>query len=119
EVIAPKDLRPIERALLDPNREMRRRAAIVLERVGYLGRCVADLESQVANERAYARTRVLEMAQAGLAHSVAAFIRHPNAAVRTEIIDIIAALGRPEVGSLLCERSSDGASSVRVAIARA
>jgi len=119
ETVRPPDTAPIERALRDHNAEVRRRAALALERVGWLDRCVEDLGSE---DRAVARratARVLELGRAGLVDGISAHLYHPRFAVRARIVECLGDLGDHRAGPPLLAVADDPSWPVRARLAEA
>jgi HEAT repeat protein len=116
ENIRLTDTSALEQALGDMNIEVRRRAALALERVGYLERIVGQLGSddrKVAN-RAYAV--LLELGSAGLADSIGAYIHHESLPVRANVARACGALGVARVGPILIAALDDRDWPVRAAL---
>lgn len=119
EAIRVQDTTPLESALRDPNVDVRRRAALALERVGYLDRVITELISpdRVTRERAYAA--VSELGNVGLLDSVVAYIHHESFEVRANIARICGELGVARVAPLLRSRLNDDSWPVRAALVEA
>ncbi len=119
EIIKLADTAPLESALRDPNAEVRRRAALALERVGYVERVVGELthEAPEAASRAYAA--LLELGRAGILDTVASFIHHESFQVRALVARACGELGVPRVGPLLVARLDDPEWPVRAMVAEA
>jgi HEAT repeat protein len=117
EAIRVEDTAPLESALRDPNVDVRRRAALALERVGYLDRVIGRLtsEDRVTRERAHAA--VAELGNVGLLDSVVAYIHHQSFEVRASIARICGELGVARVAPLLRSRLNDESWPVRAALA--
>ena len=119
ETVQPPDTAPIERALRDHNAEVRRRAALALERVGWLERSVADLASEDRTVVRRATARVLELGRAGLIDGIAAHLYHPRFAVRARIVECLGDLGDRRAGPPLLAIVDDPSWPVRSRVAEA
>ena len=119
EMIQPGDTGPLERSLRDDNPDVRKRAALALDRVGYLGARVAELTSEDPPVARRAYTAVLELGQAGLADAVAAHLNHPDFRVRAQVARLCGELGVPRLGALLAAASEDPSWPVRARVAEA
>lgn len=119
EAIRVEDTTHLESALRDPNLEVRRRAALALERVGYLDRKVRELTSddRRTSERAYGA--VAELGAVGLLDSVVAYVHHESFEVRALVARICGELAATRVAPLLRARLDDDAWPVRAALAEA
>jgi HEAT repeat protein len=119
ENIRLSDTSPLEQALGDMNAEVRRRAALALERVGYFERIVEQLgaDDRKVAKRAYAV--LLELGSAGLADSIAAQMQHPSLAVRAHIARACGELGVARVGPILIAALDDRDWPVRAALCEA
>jgi HEAT repeat protein len=119
EAIRVDDTTPLESALRDPNVDVRRRAALALERVGYLDRVIGQLtsEDRATRERAYGA--VFELGNVGLLDSVVAYIHHESFEVRSLVARICGELGAQRVAPLLRSRLDDESWPVRAALVEA
>lgn len=119
EAIRVEDTTHLESALRDPNLDVRRRAALALERVGYLDRVIGQLTSndRTTRERAYAA--VAELGAVGLLDSVVAYIHHESFEVRSLVARICGELGVARVAPLLRSRLDDESWPVRAALVEA
>ena len=119
EAIRVEDTSHLESALRDPNIDVRRRAALALERVGYLDRIIKDLTSpdKVTRERAYAAAS--ELGSVGLLDSVVAYIHHESFEVRALVARICGELGVARIAPLLKSRLNDESWPVRAALVEA
>ncbi len=119
EAIRVEDTSHLESALRDPNIDVRRRAALALERVGYLDRVVKELTvpDKITRERAYAA--VFELGSVGLLDSVVAYIHHESFEVRALVARVCGELGVPRVAPLLKGRLNDESWPVRAALIEA
>jgi HEAT repeat protein len=119
EAIRVSDTSPLESALRDPNMDVRRRAALALERVGYLDRVIGQLTStdRTVSERAY--TALFELASVGLLDSVVAYIHHESFEVRALVARVCGELGVARVAPLLKSRLNDESWPVRAALVEA
>lgn len=119
ETMRVEDTSPLEAALRDPNAEVRRRAGLALERVGYLERIVAQLASEDSTVRTRAFTALLEIGQVGLAESVASYVHHPSFEVRAIAARACGELGAARVAPILLRALDDTAWPVRAAVCEA
>ncbi|MBV9947521.1 MAG: HEAT repeat domain-containing protein, partial [Myxococcales bacterium] len=119
ETMQIEDTSPLETALRDPNVEVRRRAALALERVGYLDRVVGRLSQGDAPARSRAYAALLEVAHAGLVESVASYVRHPSFEVRAVVARACGEIGAVKVAPVLLRSVSDEAWPVRAAVCTA
>ncbi len=119
EMVHPEDTSALEGALRDPNLEVRRRAALAIERVGYLERKVTELDSTDADVARKAYTAVLELGRAGLADSLAGYLHHKSPRVRAEMARACGELGVARVAPLLVAAIDDTAALVRASLAEA
>ncbi|MBX3259564.1 MAG: HEAT repeat domain-containing protein [Labilithrix sp.] len=119
EAIRVEDTSHLESALRDPNVDVRRRAALALERVGYLDRVIGRLTSpdRATRERAYAA--LSELGSVGLLDSVVAYIHHESFEVRAIVARVSGELGASRVAPLLRGRLNDDAWPVRAALVEA
>ncbi|HVH43019.1 MAG TPA: HEAT repeat domain-containing protein [Labilithrix sp.] len=119
EAIRVEDTTHLESALRDPNVDVRRRAALALERVGYLDRIINELTSpdRVKRERAYAS--LFELGSVGLLDSVVAYIHHESFEVRALVARVCGELGVARVAPLLKSRLNDESWPVRAALVEA
>lgn len=119
EMIQPGDTGPLERSLRDENPDVRKRAALALDRVGYLTARVAELASDdvAVARRAYAAT--LELGHAGLADGVAAHLHHADFRVRAQVARLCGELGLARFGAVLAAAAEDPSWPVRARVAEA
>jgi HEAT repeat protein len=116
ETMRIDDTSPLETALRDPNAEVRRRAALALERVGYLERTVAQLSSEDRAVRSRAYSALLEIGQVGLVESVAGYVHHPSFEVRAVAARACGELGATRIAPILLRAIDDDAWPVRAAV---
>lgn len=119
ESIEVSDTRPLELALRDPMPDVRKRAALALDRIGYTDRLVAELDSDDAEAVEAARLALVEMGRVGLADSIAAHLAHASFSVRTRLAQICGALGNPSVAPRLLPALDDPEWPVRAAVCEA
>ncbi len=93
ELIAPEDPAVLETALRDPSPEIRRRAAVALERIGFLNRSINEIASPDRIKQRTAHRVLVEMGRAGLVESILAYLDHENFRVRSRIVDVLAEVG--------------------------
>jgi HEAT repeat protein len=113
------DTSPLEKALHDPNAEVRRRAAQALERLGYLDRLVTALGSEDRKARATAHAGLLQLGRAGLIEGIAGRIRHESMLVRVSIARLCGELRAERAGPALIAALDDPAWPVRATLCEA
>jgi HEAT repeat protein len=96
EALEPKDTTSLENALEDANAEVRRRAALALERLGRLEQSFTDLASGEAAKVQAARARLTAMGRAGLSERLVRHLGDDNPQVRANIARILGSVGNPE-----------------------
>jgi HEAT repeat protein len=119
EAIRVEDTSHLESALRDPNVDVRRRAALALERVGYLDRVIGELGSTVRATRERAYAALFELGNVGLLDSVVAYVHHASFEVRAVVARVCGELGVGRVAPLLRARLNDESWPVRAALAEA
>jgi HEAT repeat protein len=119
ETMRIEDTSHLEAALRDPNVEVRRRAALALERVGYLEKIIARLNDDSADTRARAYAGLLELGRVGLLDSIASYVHHTSFEVRAIAARACGELGQVRVVPLLLGAIDDESWPVRAAIAEA
>jgi HEAT repeat protein len=112
-----KDPAPLVRALRDPRNEVRRRAALALERVGYLDRVVEEMASADAPTSRDAYFRFLELGRAGLTDGVVSFMNHASFQVRALAAKAAGDLGAASAARLVFAAIDDPDWPVRAAAA--
>ncbi len=119
ETMRLDDTAPLEAALRDPNADVRRRAALALERVGHLERVVRDLtaEDRVTRDRAYAA--LLSLGREGLADSIASYVHHVSFQVRALAAQACGELGFDRAAPILIPVLDDPEWPVRAAACEA
>ena len=113
------DLAPLETALGDDNAEVQRRAALALERSGYLERLVEQLASFERSVRVAAYAKLLQLGRAGLTDSITGRLRHERMEVRVSIARACAELRAERAGPDLIAALEDPAWPVRAAACEA
>jgi HEAT repeat protein len=113
------DTSALEKALNDSNTEVQRRAALALERLGYLDRLVERLTSDDRQARAAAYTSLLQLGRAGLVEGIAGRIRHESMQVRTAIARACGELRVERVGPTLLSAIDDPSWPVRASLCEA
>jgi HEAT repeat protein len=116
ETMRIDDTSPLETAMRDPNAEVRRRAALALERVGYLDRLVGRLSSDDRAVRTRAYAAFLEIGRTGLVDSIAAYVHHASFEVRAVAARACGELGAKRVAPILVRAIDDEAWPVRAAV---
>ena len=119
ETIRVVDTAPLESSLRDANPEVRRRAALALERVGYLEARIGDLTGTDRAGRAQAYEAILELGRVGLADSVVAYVNHASFEVRATAARAAGELGSTRSAPLLLAALDDEMWPVRAAAAEA
>lgn len=117
ESIKLEDASALVRALRDPKGEVRRRAALALERVGYLDRVIGELSSADPRVSRDAYFKLLEIGRAGLVDGVVAFINHASFQVRAQAARAAGDLGATSAARLLFAALDDPEWPVRAAAA--
>lgn len=115
EALAPKDRSPIENALSDSNPEVRRRAALALERLGALEDAFADLVSPDPNKELAARSRLIAVGRAGLSERLARHLDDNDVFMRERIASLLGPVGDPGHATDLLRRLEDESEEVRFA----
>ncbi|HEY2513378.1 MAG TPA: HEAT repeat domain-containing protein [Polyangiaceae bacterium] len=119
ENIPLADTSTLERALRDPTPEVRRRAALALERVGHLAKVVERLaagDPKVVDE---AYEKLIEIGRAGLADSVASNVNHGHFQVRALAAKAAGELGAVRSLGAVIAGADDASWPVRAAVAEA
>lgn len=119
EMIRPDDTGALERSLRDENADVRKRAALALERVGYLTTCVEGLASDDVSVAKKAYGAMLELGRAGLADGVAAHLHHNDFRVRARVARLCGELGVARLGAALTRIKDDPSWPVRARVAEA
>jgi len=119
EHIEVKDTAGLERALHDVNPEVKRRAALALERVGFLSRIIDGLAAEDAATSHRAYRDLLKLGSAGLIDSIAGYLHHASFEVRAQIATACGELAMARTGPLLVSALDDGDWPVRAALAQA
>jgi HEAT repeat protein len=119
ETMRIDDTSPLETALRDANGEVRRRAALALERVGYLDKLVGRLASEDRAVRTRAYASFLEIGRTGLVDSIAAYIHHSTFEVRAIAARACGELGAKRAAPILMRAIDDEAWPVRAAVCNA
>jgi HEAT repeat protein len=113
------DTSALEKALGDENAEVQRRAALALERLGFLDRLIEALGSLDPKPRAAAYAGLLQLGRAGLVEGIAARLRHESMAVRSAIAKACGELRAERAGPSLLKALVDPAWPVRAALCEA
>lgn len=119
ETMRIEDTAPLEAALRDPNADVRRRAALALERVGYLERIIKDLTSHDRMTRTHAYAGLVALGEVGLADSVASYLHFSSFEVRAVVARACGDLGIARLGTALLRAIDDEAWPVRAAVCEA
>jgi HEAT repeat protein len=100
--LKPSDRSAIERALFDPVAEVRRSAALALDRLGSVMGWASALAAEDAGSRAAARAALVAIGRAGLVEAIAAAATQPNdARVQASLWGIVGEVGSPKHAALL------------------
>jgi HEAT repeat protein len=110
------DTSPLEKALGDSNAEVRRRASLALERLGYLDRIVEQLASPDKKARAASYAALLQLGRAGVVEAIVGRLRHESMQVRAAIAKACGELRAERVGPALIEALDDPAWPVRATL---
>lgn len=110
------DTSALERALNDTNPEVQRRAALALERLGYLDGVVERLASDDRRVRTSAYAALLQVGRAGLVDGIVGRIGHPSMQVRTAIARACGELRTDRARDALIGALGDPAWPVRAAV---
>jgi HEAT repeat protein len=114
-----ENLTPLEMALSDDNVEVQRRAALALERSGYLDRLMEQLAAPERAQRTAAYAKLLQLGRAGLTESITGRLRHEQMGVRVAIARACAELRAVRAGPGLIAALDDPAWPVRAAACEA
>jgi HEAT repeat protein len=114
-----EDTTALEKALGDANIEVQRRAALALERLGYLDRLVEVLAGDDPAARKTAYAAVLALGRAGLVDGLVGRLRHESMQVRVAIAKACAELRSPRTAAALLAALEDPAWPVRAAVCEA
>jgi HEAT repeat protein len=113
------DTSPLEKALGDSNAEVRRRAALALERLGYLDQLVERLAGDDQKTRSAAYAALLQLGRAGVVEAIVGRLRHDSLRVRAAIAKACGELRAERVGPALIDALDDPAWPVRAALCEA
>ena len=113
------DTTALERALNDSNAEVRKRAAVALDRSGHLERIVGRLESDDREVVKAAYAGVLQLGAAGLVEGIAVWLRHDSMQVRSLVAKACGELGIARLGPMLLACLNDPAWPVRASVCEA
>lgn len=115
EALEPEDTGPIETALSDTSPEVRRRAALALERLGKLEEAFTNLQSADPDLEAQARARLIAVGRAGLSERLARHLDDDNVFMRERIASLMGPVGDPKHAPDLLRRLEDTSDEVRFA----
>jgi len=113
------DTSALERALNDSNAEVRKRAAVALDRTGHLERIVGQLASEDRDVVRTAYAGVLQLGAAGLVEGIAVWLRHESMQVRSLVAKACGELGIARLGPMLLGCINDPAWPVRASVCEA
>jgi HEAT repeat protein len=119
EHIEVTDTSGLERALHDVNPEVKRRAALALERVGFLSSVIENLGSDDRATAERAHDNLVKLGSAGLVDSIAGYLHHASFEVRATIALVCGELAMARTGPLLIAALDDKEWPVRAALCRA
>nr|WP_275939244.1 HEAT repeat domain-containing protein [Polyangium spumosum] len=120
--LAPEDRSAIERALFDPCDDVRRSAALAMDRLGMVSAWAAALGEASAEGRAAARAALVAVGRAGLSEAIIAAARHEAAGVRAGVLRILGELGLSRhvvvLGRGLDDAAAEARQSAAIALGR-
>ncbi len=93
ELLKPEDPTALDSALRDPSPEVRKRAAVALQRIGVLDQRVEELAGNDRGIVDRAMRTLIEMGRAGLIESILAHLEHPSLRVRSRITEVLGRVG--------------------------
>jgi HEAT repeat protein len=93
EMIAPKDPTALDTALRDASPEVRSRAAIALQRIGFLEKRVEALAGTDREKVEQAHQTLVEMGRAGLIESTVSYLEHPDLRIRSRMAAVLGEVG--------------------------
>ncbi len=115
EAIVPDDTAALEVALADPNRDVRFRAALALDRLGILEQAFADLGGDDDLRVVAAQDRLTAVGRAGLSERFIGHVDDPDPRVRARIVVILGEVANPAHAAALIKRLDDADQTVRLA----
>lgn len=107
EALQPTDTSPIEVALNDNNPEVRKRAALALERLGALEIAFENLPSEDPRLESEARARLIAVGRAGLSERLARHLDDENPFMRERIASLLGPVGNSGLAKDLVKRLDD------------
>ena len=113
------DTSALQSALNDSNAEVRKRAAVALDRTGHLEQIVGQLAS---DDREVARTAyasIMQLGAAGLVEGIAVWLRHDSMQVRSLVAKACGELGILRLGPLVMACLDDPVWPVRASVCEA
>lgn len=119
EHVELRDRTPLLTAMRDPNADVRRRAALALDRVGYVADLVEQLQSPRAKVSNAAYAKLLEVGRAGVVDSIASYTTHDAFTVRSLAARALGELGEPRTAPHVLALLKDDDWPVRAAAAEA
>ncbi|MDI1445552.1 HEAT repeat domain-containing protein [Polyangium sp. 6x1] len=117
--LSPKDRSAIERALFDPCADVRRSAALAMDRIGMVSAWAAALGDATGEGRAAARAALVAVGRAGLSEAIVAAARHEAGAVRAGVFRILGEIGSSRHAATLGRALDDAAVEARESAALA
>ena len=119
EALEVHDPSPIEAALADSNAEVRRRAALALERLGFLEHHFDALGSTDDARAEAARAMLIVVGRAGLSERLVRYLEDERAVVRARIASVLGPVGAPQHATALVGVLSDASEEVRLCAVQA
>jgi HEAT repeat protein len=113
------DPTPILRALSDPSPEVRKRAALALDRIGYVEARIEQLAKEPLQADSANLAFLRSLASAGVLQTLASYTIHPSARIRAHLAELLGAFGTDTQASELVRLLEDEAWIVRAAAAEA
>jgi HEAT repeat protein len=117
EAIRPSDLSPLERALRNPSREVRQRAGLALERVGFVDATARELASENDVNRTRAHEVLVQVGKVGIIDGLTGLLASKDPTVRGRVARVLADVGDARSAPGLRAACSDEVVEVRAAAA--
>ena len=113
ELLRPKDIGVLERALSDPAEPVRQRVAVALERLGVVDRMVSDLADLDRRRSDRAAETLVRLGQAGFPAALLSHLHHESLRVRARLCGVLGRIGDLRALDALVERLTDESWPVR------
>jgi HEAT repeat protein len=113
------DPSPILRALSDPSPEVRKRAALALDRIGYVEQRIQHLAIEPLHPDSANLAFLRSLASAGVLQTLASYTIHPSSRIRAYLAELLGAFGTDAQASELVRLLEDSDWIVRAAAAEA